>query len=66
MKQFIKAFTEKYPESAVILRHFQDATGTPPEWENLTKTNLIVFVRYMKKSWHRVQHEPTQRWLNPC
>jgi len=48
-KEFAIAFVEKYPQSAVIMSHFREATGLSPAWGNLTRTNLIAFVRYLKE-----------------
>jgi len=49
MKTFIEAFDEKYPESKIIMKHFRDATKCYPEWDNLTKTNLLAFVKYLRR-----------------
>ena len=47
-KEFNEAFVEKYPESAIVLKHFQNATKALPKWENMTKTNLLAFVKHLK------------------
>jgi integrase len=45
---FRNAFTRKYPNSEAIINHFETGARVPAEWDNLTRTNLINFVRYMK------------------
>lgn len=48
-KKFKDAFLAKYPESEIILKHFEAGTGHCPEWNKMTRTNLLTFVRYLKE-----------------
>jgi integrase len=45
---FKSAFTRKYPNSRAIINYFEAGAKSPAEWNNLTRINLINFVRYMK------------------
>jgi len=46
--EFKEAFLEKYPDSGVVLAHFEAGTGEKALWKNVTRKNLVVFVRYIK------------------
>lgn len=49
MDTFKKAFLEKYPKYGCILEYFEEATGEPMEWANLTKLNLSQYVDYLSQ-----------------
>jgi len=47
MKTFSQAFLSKYPTNGKILTYMAESFGVTPDWNNLTKLNLIDFVDYL-------------------
>ena len=49
--EFKEIMIEKYPkQGAAIVRHFETGVGKPAIWENITRVNLNIFVRYLKNT----------------
>jgi len=47
MNTLREAFLKKYPKYEIILRMFEEATGHPATWDNLSKIRLQAFIDYM-------------------